>query len=145
VVPEVDALREIDLGPASDFADPGRKVIDVDGTEFAVFHVRGEFSAFENVCTHMGGPACQGKMLPLVVEDVQPDGTSRGMQFSKNAYNVICPWHGFEYDIRTGIHAGYPRFKLRSTPVRVEAGNVLVTVPERIPTPPMTQFQLGGA
>jgi nitrite reductase (NADH) small subunit len=137
-------VREINVGPTTDFTDPGRKMIDVDGTEFAVFHLRGDFSAFENVCTHMGGPACQGKMLPLVVEDVQPDGTSRGIQFSKDAYNVVCPWHGFEYDIRTGVHVGYPRFKLRSTPVRVVEGNVMVTIPERIPALPATQYQMGG-
>jgi nitrite reductase/ring-hydroxylating ferredoxin subunit len=138
-------VREIDLGPASAFADPGRRLIDVDGTEFAVFHLRGEFSAFENVCTHMGGPACQGKILPRVEEPIGPGGTSGGMQFSKTSYNVACPWHGFEYDIRTGIHVGYPRFRLRSTPVRVLDGNVLVTIPERIPVPPITQFQMGGA
>jgi nitrite reductase (NADH) small subunit len=138
-------VREIDLGPAADFESPGRRLIDVDGTEFAVFHLRGEFSAFENVCTHMGGPACQGKILPRVEEAIAADGTSRGMEFSKESYNVVCPWHGFEYDIRTGIHVGYPRFKLRSTPVRVVDGNVLVTIPERIPVPPVTQYQMGGA
>jgi nitrite reductase/ring-hydroxylating ferredoxin subunit len=138
-------VREIDLGPASAFEDPGRRLVDVDGTEFAVFHLRGEFSAFENVCTHMGGPACQGKILPRVEEPIAPDGTSGGMQFSKDNYNVACPWHGFEYDIRTGVHVGYPRFRLRSTPVRVLDGNVLVTIPERIPVPPVTQYQMGGA
>jgi nitrite reductase/ring-hydroxylating ferredoxin subunit len=138
-------VREIDLGPATDFESPGRRLIDVDGTEFAVFHLRGEFSAFENVCTHMGGPACQGKILPRVEEAIRADGTSIGMQFSSESYNVVCPWHGFEYDIRTGIHVGYPRFKLRSTPVRVVDGNVLVTIPERIPVPPVTQYQMGGA
>ncbi len=138
-------MREIDLGPAAAFDDPGRRLVDVDGTEFAVFHLRGEFSAFENVCTHMGGPACQGKILPRVEEPIRADGTSGGMQFSETSYNVACPWHGFEYDIRTGIHVGYPRFRLRSTPVRVLDGNVLVTIPERIPVPPVTQFQMGGA
>ena len=138
-------MREIDLGPAADFESPGRRLIDVDGTEFAVFHLRGEFSAFENVCTHMGGPACQGKILPRVEEAIAADGTSRGMEFSQESYNVVCPWHGFEYDIRTGVHVGYPRFKLRSTPVRVVDGNVFVTIPERIPVPPVTQFQMGGA
>jgi nitrite reductase (NADH) small subunit len=138
-------MREIDLGPAADFESPGRRLIDVDGTEFAVFHLRGEFSAFENVCTHMGGPACQGKILPRVEEAIAADGTSGGMEFSKESYNVVCPWHGFEYDIRTGIHVGYPRFKLRATSVRVVDGNVLVTIPERIPVPPATQYQMGGA
>ncbi len=138
-------MREIDLGPAAEFADPGRRLIDVDGTEFAVFHLRGEFRAFENVCTHMGGPACQGRILPKVVEVINADGTSTGLNLSKDTYNVTCPWHGFEYDIMTGIHVGYPRFKLRTTPVRIDGGHVLVTIPERIPVPPVTQFQMGGA
>jgi nitrite reductase/ring-hydroxylating ferredoxin subunit len=138
-------MREINLGKASTFSDPGRRLIDVDGAEFAVFQVGGEFRAFENVCTHMGGPACQGKILPRCEERVTPEGIGLGLAFVDDKYNVTCPWHGFEYDITTGEHVGYSRFRLRSTPVRVVDGDVLVTIPERIPAPPVTQYQLGGA
>ena len=57
----------------------------------------------------MGGPACQGKMIAKVDEVIAEDRTSKGMAFSKTKMHVVCPWHGFEFDIRTGVHPGNPR------------------------------------
>jgi hypothetical protein len=62
--------------PVSSFPDPGRKVVELDGTEVGVFCVNGKFTAFENVCPHMGGPVCQGKINPRVLEMIAEDKTS---------------------------------------------------------------------
>ena len=53
-------MREVNIGHASDFADPGRKIIGFERFEIAVFKLGGEFFAYLNHCPHMGGPACQG-------------------------------------------------------------------------------------
>ena len=99
---ELSAMREVNIGPASEFADPGRKIIGFDNFEVAVFKLGGEFFAYLNHCPHMGGPACQGKMIAKVEEIIAEDRTSKGMMFSKSKLHVVCPWHGFEFDIRTG-------------------------------------------
>jgi nitrite reductase/ring-hydroxylating ferredoxin subunit len=78
----------------------------------------------------MGGPVCQGKMIAKVEEIIADDRTSQGMAFSKTRLNIICPWHGFEFDIRTGIHPGNARARLRKMGVRVDGGDVIVTVPD---------------
>jgi nitrite reductase/ring-hydroxylating ferredoxin subunit len=122
---------EVFVGRTGDFADPGRKVLDIDGFEVAVFKLDGEFFAWENLCPHAAGPVCQGKMLPLVTEDVQPDLSSAGRAFSKTRHNVICPWHGAEFDIRTGKHP-FGRWKLRPVAVRVAGEEVLVQTPARL-------------
>ena len=56
-------MREVNVGPASELSDPGRKLIGFDNFEVAVFKVGGEFFAYLNHCPHMGGPACQGKIM----------------------------------------------------------------------------------
>lgn len=123
-------MRELNIGPASEFADPGRKIIESDGVEVGVFKLDGAFYAYANVCPHMGGPACQGKIIAKVDEIIAEDRTSHGMAFSKTQTHVVCPWHGYEFDIRTGRHPGNPRIRLRSVEVRVtEAGDVVVTMP----------------
>jgi nitrite reductase/ring-hydroxylating ferredoxin subunit len=76
---------------ATGFPDPGRKVIEVDGAEVGVFHRNGNFTAFENVCPHMGGPVCQGKIIARVQELIGEDKTSLGLSFSKHGTNVVCP------------------------------------------------------
>jgi len=43
---------------------------------------------------------------------------------------VVCPWHGFEFDIRTGVHPGNSKARLRKMKVAVSDGDVIVTVPD---------------
>ena len=95
-----------------------------------MFKLGGEFFAYLNHCPHMGGPACQGKMIAKVEEIIAEDRTSKGMMFSKSKMHVVCPWHGFEFDIRTGIHPGNPKARLRKIKVAVADGDVIVTVPD---------------
>src|ERR1700757_3576556 len=123
-------MREVIIGPASDFKDPGRKIIGFERFEVAVFKLDGEFYAYLNQCPHMGGPACQGKMIAKVEEIIAEDRTSKGMDFSKTKLHVACPWHGFEFDIRTGVHPGNPKARLRKIKVAVEGGDVVLSVPE---------------
>ncbi len=123
-------MREVNVGPAASFADPGRKLIESAGVEVGVFKLGGAFFAYENVCPHIGGPACQGKIIAKVEEGVGPDRTSTGLEFSKSTVNVICPWHGYEFDIRTGRHPGNARYRLKPIKVRVEGGDVIISLPE---------------
>ena len=123
-------MREVNIGPASEFEDPGRKLIGFERFEVAVFKIGGEFYAYLNHCPHMGGPACQGKMIAKVEEEIAADRTSKGFFFSKSRMHVVCPWHGFEFDIRTGIHPGNPRARLRKVKVAVTGGDVVITVPD---------------
>jgi nitrite reductase/ring-hydroxylating ferredoxin subunit len=124
-------MPEVSLGLATTFPDPGRKVIEINGIEIGVFHVRGQFTAYRNVCPHMGGPVCQGKIVPRVEEDIAADRKSRGFRFSKTQTNIACPWHGYEFDIQTGRHQGNPRLKLRPLDVRVAKGEVFLLIPDR--------------
>ena len=95
-----------------------------------VFRLGDDFFAYANVCPHMGGPACQGKMIAKVDEMLAADQTSMGMAFSKSHQHVVCPWHGFEFDIRTGRHPGNPKLRLRPVQVRVsDDGDVMVSLP----------------
>ena len=123
-------MREINVGPASAFGDPGRKLIEFGGIEVGVFKLGDEFFAYENFCPHRGGPACQGKIIAKVEEVVADDRTSKGLEFSKTKINMVCPWHGFEFDIRTGRHPGNPRYWLKPVKVRVEGADVIVTLPD---------------
>ncbi len=123
-------MRQVNIGSASKFADPGRKVVACERFEVAVFKLDGEFFAYLNQCPHMGGPACQGKMIAKVEEIIAEDRTSKGMMFSKTKMHVVCPWHGYEFDIRTGVHPGNPRAQLRKIKVAVSGDDVIIELPD---------------
>jgi nitrite reductase/ring-hydroxylating ferredoxin subunit len=82
------------------------------------------------VCPHMGGPVCQGKIIARVEERIADDKTSLGLAFSKDQTNVVCPWHGYEFDIATGRHQGNPRMRLRPVNIEVVDGDLVITLPE---------------
>jgi nitrite reductase (NADH) small subunit len=122
-------MQDVDIGRASAFPNPGRRVIEVDGVEVGVFCHNGKFTAYENVCPHMGGPVCQGKIIARVEERIAEDKTSLGLAFSREHTNVACPWHGYEFDISTGRHQGNPRLRLRPVKIEIVDDRLLLTLP----------------
>ncbi len=57
------------------------KLIEINGREIALFNCEGKYYAVDNDCTHVGGPLCDGEVC----------GTT-----------VTCPWHGAEFDLKSG-------------------------------------------
>lgn len=104
-----------------DLVDGERMVVTCDGKEIAVFSVQGELYAWHNRCAHQGGPVCQGRIYNRVVEPVAADGTTRFQHYDKDTFHIVCPWHGYEYDVRTGTHPGNEKVKLRA--VELEVGD----------------------
>ena len=121
-------MTEVNVGRVDAFEDPGKAVFEVDGFEFGVFRLGGEFYAWENRCPHLEGPACQGKLIARTLEAVNDDRTGRGREFSKSQMHVACPWHGFEFDIRTGRHPSDEDVRLRAVKLRIENGEIYATV-----------------
>ena len=121
-------MNEIMVGELSDFVEGGYRVLRVDSFEFGIFRQGDRLLAYENQCPHDGGPVCQGKVIPRVEEELAPDQTSRGLRFAKSR-NIVCPWHGWEFDIETGRHCGDPKYRLRPVDVRVRDQRVYVSVP----------------
>jgi 3-phenylpropionate/trans-cinnamate dioxygenase ferredoxin subunit len=77
---------------------PGqRKIVDVGGRSIGVFNVKGEFFAVLNRCPHQGGPLCLGNTLGFL----RSEGVGE-FRYSRAGEIVRCPWHGWEYDLRTG-------------------------------------------
>lgn len=106
---------------ADKMEDGDRVIIDVQGREIAVFHVDGEWYAVSNYCTHQGGPVCEGLL----------DGTlsvDENWELTYEAENEIiaCPWHGWEFDIKTGEHLSKSHFRLPTYDVVVRNGEVYV-------------------
>ncbi len=89
----------------TDEIEPGEaKLIKIDGQEIALFNLNGEFYAISNECSHVGGPLCEG--------DIEGN-------------KVVCPWHGAEFDIKSGEGLCDPaEGPVESYPVTVE-GDVI--------------------
>ena len=106
----------------------GRLVVDVGEKTVGIFRVDGRLHAWENTCPHQGGPVCQGKIIPRVTEVIDEGGESRGFAFDESSLHIVCPWHGFEYDIKTGVHPGRRAARLIQVTVEETADGIYVTL-----------------
>ena len=108
--------------------EKGRLVVDVGDMTLGIFRVGGRLFAYENTCPHMGGPVCQGLVIPAVREVVNEQQVSTGYRFDESEMRIVCPWHGYEFAIESGAHPAAPAIRLRPVPVEEEAGAVYVTL-----------------
>lgn len=107
-------MPDVFVAKASQFPDGERRIVSDGKTEIGVFHWHGQYFAYENLCLHQGGPACEGVMMHKVEDVLAPDKTWQGQAFSKDEIHFVCPWHGYEYDLKTGECAGDRKLKLKS-------------------------------
>jgi nitrite reductase/ring-hydroxylating ferredoxin subunit len=107
---------------ALDEIPPGsRKIVEVAGRSIGVFNIAGEFYALRNRCPHQGGPLCEGKLSGLI-QAVKPGE----YQYSRSQEILRCPWHGWEFDIKTGQSWVDPaKTRVRRYEVMVEPGTAL--------------------
>jgi len=101
---------------------PGRRLlVTLGGREIGIFNIAGEYFAIGNRCPHNGASLCKGRIVGLV-EASEPGC----YQFSRRGEFVRCPWHGWEFDLRTGKSRCEPdRTKVRSYDLKVEPGGAL--------------------
>jgi len=115
-------MTETFVAKKTGFMDGDRHIVHVGNEEIGVFRHAGAFHAYSNFCLHQGGPACEGLTIARVEERIMPDKTSRGLYFSETDMHFVCPWHGVEYDMRTGECVSDRRLKLRKYDV-IEKGD----------------------
>ena len=106
---------------------PGqRKIVEVAGRSIGLFNINGEFFALRNRCPHQGGPLCQGRLSGRLVAAAPGQ-----YDYDHPGEMLRCPWHGWEFDLRTGQSWCDPeRTRVRRYLVSVEAGG-----PDREPGP----------
>jgi nitrite reductase/ring-hydroxylating ferredoxin subunit len=122
------------VAAVKDIPPGGRKVIQVNGRAIVVFNLDGEFFALNDRCPHKGGPLSKG-LLTAALESSEP-GEYRT---SRRGEIIRCPWHSWEYDIRTGKSWCDPdRVRTRRYAVSVETGARLVEGPYTAETFPVT-------
>jgi nitrite reductase/ring-hydroxylating ferredoxin subunit len=85
---------------------PGQGIVaEVNGKSLAVFNVDGAFHAIDNTCVHRGGPLGEGELEGPV---------------------VTCPWHGWQFDVKTGECVNNPSAKVHVYEVQIDGSDVKV-------------------
>jgi 3-phenylpropionate/trans-cinnamate dioxygenase ferredoxin subunit len=113
---------------AADLPPGSRKIVTVNGREIGVFHINDGFYALRNLCPHRSGPLCKGRLRPLVVSGRPEAATSfrhESIAYQREGEILKCPWHQWEFDIKTGQALYEPGLRVRTYTV-VQEGNEIV-------------------
>ena len=113
------------VGPVEELPVGSKRILKLAGLEIGVFNVKGTYYALPNHCLHQGGPLCEGNVGGTYIAREESNWKPEWVQEGEV---VVCPWHGLEYNITTGRCLARRRAKLRQYRVRVEDGQVKVTV-----------------
>lgn len=85
---------------------PGHGIVaEVNGKSLAIFNVDGQFHVIDNTCLHRGGPLGEGELENNV---------------------VTCPWHGWQFNVITGVCVNNPSAQVETYQVKVEGADVKV-------------------
>ena len=117
-------MTEYRLGKIGDFPDGKGRAFRAGGRTVAVFRTDGKLYALANRCVHKGASLCEGPLIGLA-----QSSTPGEIEYTKLGEIIRCPWHGWEFDIRTGQSYCDPRrFRARAYPATVEPGTSVVKV-----------------
>jgi nitrite reductase/ring-hydroxylating ferredoxin subunit len=113
------------VGRVEDIKPGQRRTLTVRGRPVVVFNLKGEFFAMLNRCPHQSAELSAGIVTGLVDGDLPGE-----VHCSRPGEIIRCPWHGWEFDIKTGQSWCEPgKIAVKQYPVEVEPGTNLVKGP----------------
>ncbi len=99
----------IEIAPTSELPNGGRLFIEIEGKSIVIFNIAGQYFAIADICTHDDGPLGDGDL---------------------EGFNIVCPRHGGEFDVRTGQAVQMPAVvDIPAYPVKIADGMVQIGIP----------------
>lgn len=108
----------------------GTRLVTVKGREIGLLRSGESIFAVRNRCPHQGGPLCKGPVRPLVRAD-----ESGAIQVDAAEPMITCPWHGWQFFLRTGRSLWDANYGVRVYPVEVRGDRVFVAFARRDAAP----------
>lgn len=111
----------------TDELGPGDRIVtEVEGREVAVFNLDGEYRAYLNWCLHQGGPVCEGTITGTIEASYDREAGETSLTWTRDGEVLMCPWHGWEYDVTTGECLSRRTHQLPSYPVSIRDDQIVI-------------------
>jgi len=103
-------IEFVEIAPAGELPNGERLFLEIGGKAIVIFNIAGQLFAIGDICTHDDGPLGDGDL---------------------EGYNIVCPRHGGEFDVRTGKVMQMPAVvDIPAYPVKVVDGMIQVGLPK---------------
>jgi 3-phenylpropionate/trans-cinnamate dioxygenase ferredoxin subunit len=105
-----EKVEYFEIAPASEIPNGERLFVEIGEAAVVIFNIAGKYFAIGDVCTHDDGPLGDGDL---------------------EGFNVVCPRHGAEFDVRSGEAVGMPAVvDIPAYPVQIREGTIYIGVPK---------------
>ena len=105
-----DKCEFVEIAPLSELPDGERLFVEIADRPIVIFNIAGGLFAIGDVCTHDNGPLGDGDL---------------------EGYNIVCPRHGAQFDLRTGKVTQMPAVEdIPAYPVQVRDGTIFIGMPK---------------
>ncbi len=121
-------MTDIRICACDEIPEGGVRIVELGELEIGVIRQGGGFYAYRNLCPHQGGPACEGVRMPGVFDDIDAEGNCLGQKFDNDDMHIVCPWHGYEFHLETGVNVCDARLKLQKFDVTERNGDVWLSL-----------------
>jgi len=103
-------VEYVEIAPASELPNGEKLFLEVGGRAIVIFNIADQLFAIGDICTHDNGSLGDGDL---------------------EGYNVVCPRHGAEFDVKTGKAVQLPAVvDIPAYPVKIDDGMILVGIPK---------------
>lgn len=107
---QTESIEFVEIAPASELPNGERLFVEIEGKSIVIFNIADQFFSIADICTHDDGPLGDGDL---------------------EGYNIVCPRHGGEFDVRTGKVMQMPAVvDVPAYPVKVVDGMIQVGLPK---------------
>ena len=101
---EESKIEYVEIAPAGELPSGERMFVEINGKPIVIFNIAGSYFSIADVCSHDDGPVGEGQI---------------------EGFNITCPRHGAQFDIRTGKVMQMPAVvDIPAYPVRVVDGMI---------------------
>jgi 3-phenylpropionate/trans-cinnamate dioxygenase ferredoxin subunit len=107
---EEEKVEFLEIAPVSELPVNERMFVNIGDAPVVIFNLAGQIFAIGDVCSHDDGPLGDG--------DIE-------------GYNVTCPRHGAQFDVRNGKALSMPAaVDIPAYPVQIRDGNIFIGIPK---------------
>jgi 3-phenylpropionate/trans-cinnamate dioxygenase ferredoxin subunit len=102
-------VEYLEIAPASELPNGERLFVEIEGKPIVIFNIAGQYYAIADICSHDDGPVGEGDL---------------------EGYDITCPRHGAEFDVRTGQVMSMPAVvDIPAYPVKILDGMIQIGIP----------------
>lgn len=112
------------IGKVSEFTTNKCHIINIKGRSIAIYRSKETFYAVRNRCPHKGAEICKGDFRGTMLPS-NPNELNYGLEEQV----VVCPWHGYEFDVKTGNALfNLTKLKLKTYDVYQKNGELYIKI-----------------